>query len=108
MIDNKFGKDYNTEVVDDTFDGILWLKLHNKFDNSKVFPCCCYLPRNHFTRQVDAHEFFDTLLSSIYKYQDEGLIFICGDFNSRCSDNADYIVGVDEIPERDVVDYSCN
>ena len=77
--------------------------------NSNVFACCCYLPPNHSTRQVDAHEFFDTLLSSIYNYQDEGLIFfICGDFNSRCSDNADYIVGVDEIPERDVVDFSCN
>ena len=37
LIDNKFGKDYNIEVVDDTFDGILWLKLHNKFDNFQRF-----------------------------------------------------------------------
>lgn len=72
------------------------LNCKKTIDNSKVFACCCYLPPNYSTRQVDAHEFFDTLLSSIYKYQDEGLLFICGDFNSRCSNTADYIVGVDK------------
>ena len=56
--------------------------------------------------EVYAHEFY-TLLSSIYKYQDESLTFIYGDFDSRCSDKADYTVGVDKIPERDVVDFSC-
>ena len=67
LIDNNFGKHYNTEVVDDTFDGILWLKLHNKFDNSKVFVCCCYLPPNHSTRQVDAHEFFIHFCQAFYE-----------------------------------------
>ena len=47
-------------------------------------------------------------MSGIYKYQDNGLIFICGDFNSRSGENADYIAGVDEVTDRDVVDFTCN
>ena len=82
--------------------------MEHKFDKSKIFACCCYLPPNNSSRQVDVHDFFDTILAGIYKFQDEGLIFVCGDLNSRCGDNADYIAGVDEIPERDVVDFTCN
>ena len=30
------------------------------------------------------------------------------DFNSRCANKADYIEGVDDLPERDVVDFKDN
>jgi hypothetical protein len=36
------------------------------------------------------------------------IFFICGDFNSRCGKENDYIVGVDDICHRDVVDFKCN
>lgn len=40
---------------------------------------------------------FDSLLSQVYEYQNNGLFFfICGDFNSRCGDEHDYIAGGDE------------
>ena len=33
---------------------------------------------------------------------------LCGDFNSRCGGEADYIEGIDDIIERNVVDYKKN
>ena len=37
-----------------------------------------------------------------------GLVYICGDFNSRCGDNDDFIAGVDNICERNIVDFKTN
>ena len=108
LIREEFESDYGIEIIDDSYEGILWIKMEHKIDKFKIFACCCYLPPNNSSRQVDVHEFFDTILSGIYKYQDNGLIFICGDFNSRCGENADYIAGVDEVTDRDVVDFTCN
>ena len=46
--------------------------------------------------------------SNIYQFQNDGLIFICGDFNSRCGDLEYFIAGVDYLPERNVVDFTVN
>ena len=51
---------------------------------------------------------FLKLVANIYQFQNEGLIFICGDFNSRCGNNLDFIAGVDEVSERNVVDFKNN
>ena len=37
-----------------------------------------------------------------------GLTDICGDFNSRCGDNDDFIAGIDNVCERHVVDFKTN
>jgi len=44
----------------------------------------------------------------IFEYQNDGLVFICGDFNSRCGSLHDYISGVDVLPERNTVDFTVN
>ena len=41
-------------------------------------------------------------------YQNEGMFFLCGDFNSRIANEPDFIEGVDEVPERETVDYTHN
>ncbi|XP_060597913.1 uncharacterized protein LOC132751716 [Ruditapes philippinarum] len=38
----------------------------------------------------------------------QGRIFICGDFNSRVGELDDHIAGIDQIPSRDVKDYTVN
>ena len=43
-----------------------------------------------------------------YDYQNEGDVIICGDFNSRCGDEPDYIEGVDSITPREVIDDKMN
>lgn len=35
-------------------------------------------------------------------------MIICGDFNSRIGDMPDYIEGVDDVTDRNVVDYNKN
>lgn len=70
--------------------------------------CVCYLPPMNSSRQVDAQSFYDCLLTNIYQYQNDGMYFICSDFNSRCGDMLDYIEGVDDIAHRNVQDYNVN
>ena len=36
------------------------------------------------------------------------LLYICGDFNARCADMSDFIIGVDSISERHFDDYGLN
>ena len=69
--------------------------------------CVICLQKNS-TRQLDKDVFFDTLISQIYEFQNFGPFLICGDFNSRCGEENDYIVGVDDICHRDVVDFKCS
>ena len=69
---------------------------------------CVLLPPAGSSRQVDPYGFFDKLLTQIYLYQDSGPYIICGDFNARCSNDSDFIEGVDEVPERETVDFRKN
>ena len=46
------------------------------------------------------------IIQQIYEYQNKGLLFICGDFNSRCGDNDDFISGIDSIKPRN--DFNTN
>ena len=52
--------------------------------------------------------FFDNLLSDFYQFQNTGVVFICGDFNSRCGELEDFIAGVDNIVPRQVIDFRTN
>ena len=84
------------------------LKLQHKISDYILIPCVCYLPPENSSRSFDVDSFYDHLLSCICEYQNYGNIYICGDFNSRCGDLDDFIVGVDVVPERKVVDYTTN
>ena len=108
LIKNSLTDSFDVTVCEEPHEGIMLLKLQSRNDNHCIFPCVCYLPPKSSTRQVDAQEFYDNLLSLIYKYQNEGEIFICGDFNSRIGDAYDFIEGIDELQERNVVDYINN
>ena len=95
-------------VLDKSFEGILWLKLVHKLDKQVFLPCVCYLPPENSSRQFDVNEFYEHLLVNMYQYQKEGLIYICGDFNSRCGELDDFIAGVDHVTQRQVIDYTTN
>ncbi len=80
---------YDVVLADNSVDGIVWLHMKHKSQNISIYPCLCYLPPENSCRHVDVHAFYDTILTDIYKYQNEGIVYICGDFNSRCGDNPD-------------------
>ncbi len=51
-----------------------------------------------------AIDFYDILLSKMYTYQQVGPMFLRGDLNSCCGAATDYIEGLNDIQERNVVD----
>ena len=108
FVRNSITQTYDVSIIDEDFEGILWLKFCPR-TNEKPFYCCiCYLPPSDSTRNIDLGEVYDTLLFQIHKYCKEDFFYICGDFNSRCGDLEDFIAGVDSIPDRNVIDYTIN
>ena len=93
-------------ILDDTHDDILWVKFWN--ESTSFCICVCYLPPDGSTRQNDAEEFYTILTEQVYQYQHIGKTYICGDFNSRCGEASDYIEGVDDVTERNVLDNISN
>jgi len=100
---------YEVSILNNTYEGILWLKLsHRHIPECVSTICVCYLPPENSSRHVDAADFFDTLLSHVYSYQNSNIRYICGDFNSRCAKLLDYVEGVDCLPDRNTVDNTVN
>ena len=69
FVRNDLFLDFNVSVLDDNNEGILWLKLTHKSENFTILPCVCYLPPKNSSRYFDVNNFFDNLLSDIYRYQ---------------------------------------
>ena len=97
---------YEYCVLDTKYEDILWVKFWN--NDSSFCVCVCYLPPDGSSRRNDAEEFYTRLTEQVYQYQNEGNVYICGDFNSRCGDTSDYIEGVDDVRERDIIDVTSN
>ena len=94
-------------IVDDTIEGILWLKFVSKCNKAELHTCVCYLPPNKSSRNKDADDFLDNLICQMHQYCKKKCS-ICGDFNARCSDFHYCIEGVDTIQGRHVIDFTSN
>ena len=108
LISESILNSFAVSILDKNEEAILWLQLKSKENEFKFNVCVCYLPPARSTRSVNVHEYFDTLLSQVYRYQHDGPYFICGDFNARSGHLTDYIAGVDNIPDREVIDHCTN
>ncbi|XP_071136614.1 uncharacterized protein [Mytilus edulis] len=97
---------YKIEVLDESIEDILWVKLTNEHETFCI--CVCYLPPKGSTLTNDPEQFYSDLTRQVYMYQNLGKLYIVGDFNSRCSDTSDFIEGVDEIPSRETIDQGSN
>ena len=87
-------------------DDILWIKLTHKMEAIVVLCLCvCYLASANSSRQICTNNYYDT---SVYEYQSEGAVIICGDFNGHIGDRADYIEGIDSLPEKKIRDFTVN
>ena len=60
------------------------------------------------SKNINVDKYFDTILTKFYQYQSMCQYFVCGDFSSRLGDLVGYIEGVDDVPPRDVMDFSKN
>ena len=106
LVKNDISSCFKVTVLDDSVDGILWLKFENNEETFCV--CTCYLPPEN-SRYCNGQEFYTKLLEQVYLYQNTANLYITGDFNSRCGDCQDFIEGVDYVPLRAIIDeYSNN
>ena len=108
LVRNEILNDFDVRILDDSIEGILWLSFKNKLDESMFLSCVCYLVPVNSSYNVNANEFFNNLLIQVSQYQDIAEFYICGDFNARCGDMADFIEGVDQLPERQITDLTLN
>ena len=49
--------DFDVSMLDDTYEGILWLKLIHKQGGDSIVCCVCYLPPINSTRNVDSSKY---------------------------------------------------
>ena len=88
--------------------GILWIQIKSKFSDLIIDVVVCYLPPHESKRPNDQELFFENLLQQVYWNQNKRYTVICGDFNSRCGSNTDYMEGMDDLIPRSVMDRSEN
>jgi len=109
LVNSKLLLDYDVSVLDSQMEGILWLKLMDKFSCQSLCVCVCYLPPASSSRGDCSEEFFDCLAAQISMYRNLGTICICGDFNARCGELQDVSVdSVSAIPPRKPLDVELN
>ncbi len=108
LIKQELLESHDVTVLDSSEEGVLWIQLKSKSMHWSVNVCVVYLPPEGSTRAPNTNTFFDTLLTQISAYHNDGQYMICGDFNSRCGDASDFIEGVDEVEDREVVDHGRN
>lgn len=96
---------FTVTVLEQDYEGIMWLQLTDKITSTCVRICVCYLPPEHSSRNICGIEFMDKLLTNIYEYQSGCTFYICGDLNARTKDLDDCIVGVDNVQPRTVIDF---
>ena len=89
------------EIVDVTLEDVMWVKFQHQKSGCVFFVAVCYIPPVGSSRDVDVAERFLLLEEQIQRFQAEGQVVICGDFNARCGGLRDVD---DEREDRCIVD----
>ena len=87
-------------------EGILWVLLLDQAFQHSITLRVCYLPPCNSSRGDISLEFFNNLRLQVSKYQDSGLLCICGDFNARIGSLVDIDIEAvaDSVPKRVILD----
>ena len=96
--------EYDIEVVDRCYDGILAIKLINRNTGYSILLLACYLSPENSTWGRNSQGFFAHILSLVYTYYDCDFMILAGDLNSRIGDLKDIMDDIDSIPPRFVLD----
>ena len=91
LVKNYINELYNVSILDNKTEDILWVQFVHQATLCHINVCMCYLPPDGSSRHIDPNEYFSNLLSQIYLNQDSGPYILCGDFNTRCDDQQDFI-----------------
>ena len=108
LIKDKIFKDFRVHRVDHELEGIIALKLQNRFTNFTILLIGTYLPPESSVYGDDPDRVFQELVSLIYENTDSDLTYLLGDYNARIGNKRDLIESVDNIPERVALDLQTN
>ena len=108
LVKQCISENFNIEIVDKIFEGIIAVKFTNKATDSDFLVFSCYLPPENSTRGRDAQTFYSHLLTLVYLHCYCDKMFILGDFNARIGNLSDVIFDCDDIPRRVNIDTSVN
>ena len=92
-------------VVDTSYEGILWLTEHRENPQVTFLVSVCYLPPSRSTRGDTSQEYFEKLGN---QYSNLASVCKCGDLNARCGDHQDISNSEVYIPQRHVLDHATN
>lgn len=81
LVNQEFTSSYSISIIDDKNEDHVGRISRQTY--RFILLCMCLISSLNSSRHVDAAEFYDTLLSDIYLYQNSGPLFVTGDFNSR-------------------------
>ena len=97
---------FTLSVLDNKSEGILWVPLLDQVSQASIALCVCYLPPSNSSRGDISLEVFNNLRLQVSKYQDSGLLCICGDFNARIGSLVDTDIETvsDSVPNREILD----
>ena len=101
MVKNSFCENWLIEIVDVTLEDVIWVKFQHEESDCVVFVAVCYIPPVGSSRDVDVAERLLLLEEQTQRFQAEGQVILCGDFNARCGGLTDVY---DETMERCCVD----
>ena len=81
LVKDKVYNKFKVNVVNTSYEGILWVKFEHR-DNPQVtfLVCVCYLPPSRSSRGDTSQEFL---------YSNLGPVCICRDLHARCGDHQD-------------------
>ena len=100
---------YDAHIIDNSCEGILWLKLTAKGESELyLLLCVCYLPPEGSSRGNWAQAFYEALLAQIYLHYDGSPLVICGDYNGRMGVKQDCEADDTGIPQRVPLDTIVN
>ena len=106
LVKNDIFIDYEIEIVDKSFDGILGIKCTHKVTKFTAILYACYLPPQNSPWGRDSASFFAHLISEIYLNSCVDFILCAGDINARIG-NLKYVdENIDlDIPVRKPIDF---
>ena len=75
--------------MDSQLEDVMWVRLQHKESAHVVNIAVCYFPPAGSSREVDIEERFQVLEEQVNRFELEGEIVVCGDFNARCGGLSD-------------------
>lgn len=96
LVKSSICQDWLVDVVSAELEDVLWLKMQHKESMYTIFIAVCYIPPLGSSHDFDIENRFLVLEEQVHRFESEGQVVVCGDFNARCGNLCD-IEGEDSI-----------